>query len=332
MTTTICAGQDCNQPTNRPYQPLCDDDYLKLRDETISLCSDCQVVYKPAEYLVCRDCYQRQRSNRESGVGWDRAPSETASPPPPAGLVKAVELVRRNISEHADACANNETSTTQYLVEPVLKGLGWDIYNPDLVIKEYRVEGKKRSHRNIRVDIALLRDDLRPFAFIEVKRLDRDYDQRYMGQLEDYASHMDSGIAVLTNGRHWLISHVIGGVLQPHQTMDIQEGCAESVAEQFEQVLGRKTIAAGSIQSATPPLRVARPPTSAQITDALKDYRGREAQLRRRRAFTIFSDATIALISERKPANSAEVQSIKGVGTTTLRQHGEAILKIVEGQ
>ncbi len=163
--TGICGEQDCNKQTSCPNHPLCCD---HLQDRTISLCSVCQDTYKPAKYQLCLDCYKKQRSSPESGKGWDQA----SSPPPPAELVKAVELVSRNVSEHADACVNNETNTTQYLVEPMLIGLGWDIYNPDLVIKEYRVEGKKRFRRNIRVDIALLGDDCRPFAFIEVKRLD----------------------------------------------------------------------------------------------------------------------------------------------------------------
>ena len=338
-TTRICADQDCNQPTSRPNHSLCYNHYLERRDGAISLCSDCQVTYKPAEHSVCRNCNRKQRggvrqsSLRESGRGWETPQSKPVSPPLPARLVEAVELVRRNISNHEDACVNNETNTTQYLVEPMLTGLGWDIRNPDLVFKEYRVEGKKRSRRNIRVDIALLRGDRRPFAFIEVKRLDRDYDPRYMRQLDDYTSHMDSGVAVLTNGRHWLISSVTDGVSQPHRPVNILDGSAESVAEQLNRVLGRAMIA-GSIQSATPPVRVARPsacpPTSAQIMEALRNYR--EAQRQGRPAFTIFNDETIALIAERKPANTAELQSIKGVGPTTLRQHGEAILKIVAGR
>ena len=188
-----------------------------------------------------------------------------------------------------------------------------------MVIKEYRVEGKKRSRRNIRVDIALLRDDRRPFAFIEVKRLDRDYDPQYRDQLENYASHMDSGVAVLTNGRHWRISNVTDGVAQPPRPVDIQNGSTESVAEILNGFLGRT---ASDHQS----------PSIEQITDALKDYRRCKAQRRRRPAYTIFSDDTIAQIAERKPANTDELQSIKGVGPTTLRQHGSAILEIVAGQ
>ena len=220
--TRICGEQDCNKPTSRSNHQLCCD---HLQDKTISLCSVCQDTYKPAKYPKCRNCNQGGDDQGGGGGGWDQAPAE---------LVKAVELVCRNISEHADACANNETNTTQYLVEPMLKGLGWDIHNPDLVIKEYRVEGKRKSRRNIRVDIALLRDDRRPFAFIEVKRLDRDYDPQYMDQLESYASHMESGVAVLTNGRHWLISNVTGGVQQRHRPSGHSERQRRKCRQDFE--------------------------------------------------------------------------------------------------
>ena len=193
------------------------------------------------------------------------------------------------------------------------------------------MEGRKWYRRTPkRVDIALLSGG-DPAVFIEVKRLNRDYDPDYMDQLKDYASNMDSGTAVLTNGRYWLISTVTDGVSQHRLTVDVMEGSAESVAKTLNGAIGRTAIAADA-RRGPPAAQLVRPLTSEQITDALKDYRGREAQQRRRLAFTIFSDATIALIAERKPANTAELQSIKGVGPTILRQHGEAILKIVAGR
>ena len=233
MTTAvrICGEQDCNQPTNRPNQPLCYNDYLELVDGIISLCSDCQVTYKPAEYPICRSCYQRQRggirqsSIRESGGSWDTA-FQIQDPTPPPEAIEAVETVRRNIQQHWDSCTRHETNTIQYLVIPLLQGLGWDISDPAQVVREYPPTGKRWYGRSKRVDVALFVNSA-PIVFIEVKRLDRDYDPQYMGQLKGYASHMDSGIAVLTNGRHWLISHVTDGVLQTPQTMDIQKGSAE---------------------------------------------------------------------------------------------------------
>ena len=58
MTATTCADQDCNQSISRPNHSLCYNHYRERRDEAISLCSDCQVTYKPAEYPVCRNCYR----------------------------------------------------------------------------------------------------------------------------------------------------------------------------------------------------------------------------------------------------------------------------------
>ena len=208
-----------------------------------------------------------------------------------------------------------------------MRGLDWNFDDPDdpyQVQREYPVAGRRRGHRNPdRVDLALFKDGA-PFAFVEVKRVDRDLEGEYILQLKRYTSYLESGVGVLTNGRYWIIGNVTDSRLRFHFMVDILKESVSSAADKLRGVLG-KTATASTKQSA-------KLPTSAQITDALKDYRAREAQRRRRPAFKIFSDATIALIAERKPANTAELQSIKGVGPTTLRQHGEAILKIVAGR
>ncbi len=321
--TRICAEQDCNQPPNRPNQPLCYDDYLKLRDGTISLCSDCQVTYKPVECPVCRNCYRRQRSSHESGRGWGTALQEPAVPQslPTRNDVRAIKTVRKNMVRHWELCINREDNTIQYLVDPLLKGLGWDTSDPAQVVREYAPTGKKWHGNHNRVDVALFVDS-EPIVFIEVKRLDREFRDEYMHQLNDYAFNMNSGFAVLTNGQYWLISYVTGGVPQPRGTLNIMDGSAKEAAGKLNEFIGKTAI-----------VNARRlPPTSEQIMEALRNYRGREAQRRRRPAFTIFSDATIALIAEWKPANSSELQSIKGVGPTILRQHGEAILGMVAGR
>ena len=306
--TCICAEQDCPQPPNRPNQPLCRKHYLERQDGAISRCSDCQVTYKSAKYQVCRSCNQKQRGEPENSS------------------VSVVETVRKNIERHRDRCTNHETNTIQYLVIPLLEGLGWDAKNPSEVVREFAPTGKRRYGRHEKVDVALLEGE-DPMVFIEVKRLDRDLgDPQYMDQLKKYtrSCSMYGGFAVLTNGRYWQIHEVIQGRLHSNLlNVDILNGSAKSVADQLNRVIGREAAVVARWWAA-------ELPTSEQITDALKDYRGREAQ--RRPAFTIFSDATIALIAERKPANTAELQSIKGVGPTILRQHGEAILKIVAGR
>ena len=339
MTTAvrICDEQDCPQPTNRLHQPLCYNHYLELVDGMISLCSDCQVTYKPAEYPVCRSCYQRQRggirqsSIRESGGSWDTA-FQVQNPTPPPEVVEVVETtVRRNIQQHRDLCTNHETNTIQYLVMPLLQGLGWDIFDPAQVVREYAPTGKRWYGNNSRVDVALF-VDREPIVFIEAKRLDRGYDQQYMDQLKDYASHMDSGFAVLTNGQYWLISYVTSGIPQPLGIVNIMDGSVKEAAGELNEFIGKAMVSARRLAPTRASMQSARSPTTEQITDDLKNYRNREAQRRRRPPFTIFNDETIVLIAERKPANTAELQSIKGVGSTTLKQHGAAILEIVAGR
>jgi hypothetical protein len=208
--TRICAEQDCNQPTNRPNQPL------------------------------CRDCYQRQCSNRESGRGWETALQEPAVPQslPTRNDVRAIKTVRKNMVRHWELCINREDNTIQYLVDPLLKGLGWDTSDPAQVVREYAPTGKKWHGNHNRVDVALFVDS-EPIVFIEVKRLDREFRDEYMHQLNDYASNMDSGFAVLTNGQYWLISYVTGGVPQPCGTVNIMDGSAKEAARKLNEFIGK---------------------------------------------------------------------------------------------
>ena len=307
--TRKCGEQDCPNPPSRPNHPLCYKDYLRRQAGAISLCSDCEVTYKPAKHELCRECNQKQR-----GPSWECALQQSSD-------VRAVETVRQNIAQHRELCTNHETNTTQYLVVPLLEGLGWDSSNPAQVVQEYAPKGKRWHGNHKKVDVALFADD-DPIVFIEVKRLDREFRDEYMNQLKDYATNMDSGFAVLTNGRYWLISYVTDGVSQPRETVDILKGSTEEVARTLSTIMGKTAIVDASRSTRT----------RKQITDALKKYRRREAQRRRRPAFTIFSDETIALIAESKPISTDELQSVKGIGSTTLRQHGAAILKIVSGR
>ena len=333
----ICHEQDCAYPTNRPDHHLCYDHYLESTDGAISLCPNCRFAYKPTEYPICRDCYgerrsgERQPGDHVGGMGWEEPPAQTAYTP--SSAVRAVEFVRRNMREFETACNNHESNTTQYLVDPILQGLRWNTSDPSQVQKEYYPERRRRYRRSIRVDIALLRNG-NPVAFIEVKRLDRNFSQEYQSQLEDYASYLGNGIAILTNGRFWQVQDVTNGVATHSATIDIWKDSADSVAERLSRLLGNISAASVNQPTRSAP-RVARQhrrtPTGEQITDALKEYRGREAQRRRRPAYTIFNDETIAQIAAVKPANYNELQSVKGVGPTTVKQHGAAILKIVAG-
>ena len=94
--------------------------------------------------------------------------------------------------EYSKECENHESNTIQYLIEPMLLGLGWKVYDPSQVIKEFKPAGKRRWGQAIAVDIALIEKEV-PKVFVEAKRLDRDYDSDYMEQLAKYADYLDEG-------------------------------------------------------------------------------------------------------------------------------------------
>jgi predicted type IV restriction endonuclease/negative regulator of replication initiation len=87
-----------------------------------------------------------------------------------------------------------ETAVREAIVLPILQALGWDIFDPNFVIRECALG-------NRRVDYALTSAPPRRQIFVEVKAIglasgaDR--------QLFEYAFHEGIPFAVLTDGREW---------------------------------------------------------------------------------------------------------------------------------
>ena len=88
----------------------------------------------------------------------------------------------------------SEAAVSQGIVLPILRELGWPIFEPTVVIPEYAVEGR-------RVDFALCHPAKRPAIFVEVKRVGfaAGADQ----QLFEYAFHEGVQMAILTDGQEW---------------------------------------------------------------------------------------------------------------------------------
>ena len=122
------------------------------------------------------------RQPQNDDRGWNRQPHPEAEGTVPSA-VKAVNLVRKNMS--SKVCENHESNTSQYLIEPMLRGLGWDISDPSQVIKEFKPAGKRPWGQAISVDFALMEKEV-PKIFVEAKRLDRYYDPDYKAQLDKY--------------------------------------------------------------------------------------------------------------------------------------------------
>ena len=345
----VCGYQDCGERTRRPDHPLCYPHYLAFQNGEIGECPNCSGVYKPSGYRLCRSCGRQapagagvRQQPQDDSRGWDLSPTPVRKTVP-QGAVDAVDTVRRNMTAHERACVNNEANTIQFLIMPMLKGLGWSDDDPAQVIREYKPAGKRPFRQSMAVDIALL-DKGVARVFVEAKRLDREYTPEYTEQLDKYASYLDDGgVAALTNGRHWLIHGVVKGETRHRLTIDLANGDAESVAGEIHNAIGRDVICGGVDQAdkavagvsgqrrnrpaAAPPRR--RDP--GVIADRLKAYREREARRRGIPSYMILKDDTIGLIAEHQPTDLGRLGGIRGVGPSTLEQHGEAIIEIVRG-
>ena len=138
------------------------------------------------------------------------------------------------------------------------------------MIREYKPAGRDRYRQAIAVDIALLENG-KPRIFVEAKRLDREYNLEYEEQLEKCASFLDDGrIAVLTNGRYWLVHEVVEGKTQHRLTVDVNEGAADDVARKLYNVIGRSAAGNAAVKAAPNrmplhPATVFQPPRAATI-------------------------------------------------------------------
>ena len=106
-------------------------------------------------------------------------------------LIQRISAIRERIS---DGRYQSESAVREAIILPILDELGWDVWNPDIVIRELNLSGR-------RVDYGLAVHPARPNIFIEVKAIggaggaDR--------QLFEYAFHEGVPMAVLTDGREW---------------------------------------------------------------------------------------------------------------------------------
>ena len=130
-------------------------------------------------------------------------------------LVTAINNVKGLLSGvHKTILSQNEYRTRLALIDPILKALGWDVSNPELVTPEYPVEGKPNSKR---VDYALLvkkekTDDLTPKAFIEAKSLETDLEKtRHEVQVVNYARKEGIRYIGMTNGNRWIVEDYAAG-------------------------------------------------------------------------------------------------------------------------
>lgn len=118
-----------------------------------------------------------------------------------------MDALRTVLAECADRLGRSsrsrrigEQNTKAMLIDPVLNALGWDLFDPDEVNREYR----RRSHDNP-VDYALLLSRT-PRMFIEAKGLGENLnDPKWANQTISYAAVAGVDWVVLTDGSEWRV-------------------------------------------------------------------------------------------------------------------------------
>jgi DNA helicase-2/ATP-dependent DNA helicase PcrA len=66
-----------------------------------------------------------------------------------------------------------------------------------------------------------------------------------------------------------------------------------------------------------------------ELLDRLRGWRADQAKEQHVPAYVIFTDATLTAIAEHRPADSAALVRIPGIGARKLDRYGEAVLGLV---
>jgi len=101
-----------------------------------------------------------------------------------------------NIKERKNLIKTEEATKMAFII-PFLKILGYDVYNPNIVIPEYTADiGNKKGEK---VDYAILKDS-KPFILIEAKNHTENLDNHNNQLIRYFNACTDVKFAILTNG------------------------------------------------------------------------------------------------------------------------------------
>ena len=130
----------------------------------------------------------------------------------------------------------DEAKTKQFVITRLLHELGWDIFNIEEVVPEYKVKSQS-------VDYALKSKGTLK-VFLEVKKLKEDL-KDHQEQLLGYSFQQGVDLAVLTNGIiWWFYLPREGGEWEERRfcTIDIEKDEPEEIASKFITFLSKENI------------------------------------------------------------------------------------------
>ena len=178
-------------------------------------------------------------------------------------LTDCIELLQDRARSHRDALAKGETRTRVALVDPLLRALGWDVSNPELVTPEYKIGSGW-------ADYALLKPDGKPAAVVEAKKLGERLGDSHRSQMISYS--VESGIAYagLTNGDRWELYDVFQlSPLEEKRLLAVSIAATSAYTSALQLLLlWRPNLASGQqpVRPREPIFAAARPPDESEPT------------------------------------------------------------------
>ena len=113
-------------------------------------------------------------------------------------LEETLSTVVERMKKHRSLYEQNEMAVRSQVIEPVLRGLGWDIENPE------EVQPNVSTEEGI-PDYSLFKNN-KKVLFVEAKKLSVDVEQREdIRQLAKYCFGEGMKYGVLTNGAVWVL-------------------------------------------------------------------------------------------------------------------------------
>lgn len=135
----------------------------------------------------------------------------------------------------------NETAVRETAVLPILQSIGWDIFDPDLVAREFPLGPG-------RVDYALATRAGAPSVILEVKRNLEAADQADQ-QLFRYAFEAGVPLAVLTDGKEWAFYLPSGHGSYAERRfykLDLAERSEAEALQRLQRYIGFATVSSGA--------------------------------------------------------------------------------------
>jgi len=161
-----------------------------------------------------------------------------------------VEVLQGRIEAHADSLQKSEALTRYALIDPLLRGLGWDTGDPGLMRVEHPLpKGAQKGF----ADYALLRNGS-PHVIIEAKSLNTQLRDAAMQALS-YCTALGFPYFAVTDGQRWELYETFRPVALPQKLvmkLDLKASAARTCLDAL--ALWRPSVVGGHIQAEAAPV------------------------------------------------------------------------------